>query len=65
MEGFSKDVILPIEKCGRLDALAMWFDLDLDSVTSLTSSPDARSCWEQAIYPVHPHHITGPGDHST
>jgi hypothetical protein len=46
---------------GRVDAVAMWFDLHLDDVTTLSSAPHddsdrdgvhRASCWDQAIFPV-------------
>jgi hypothetical protein len=42
-----------------LDALVLWFDLHLDDHVTLSSSPSAGSCWEQAIYPVFPTHFEG------
>jgi hypothetical protein len=56
-----------VEQCltcvqsGRVDAIAMWFDLHLDGITILSSAPDGDSdrdgvhranCWDQAIFPV-------------
>lgn len=53
---------------GRVDAIAMWFDLHLDGITILSSAPDDDSdrdgvhradCWDQAIFPLKsPVHIT-------
>lgn len=53
---------------GRVDAVAMWFDLHLDDVTTISSAPDDGSdrdgvhranCWDQAIFPVRsPIHVT-------
>jgi hypothetical protein len=53
---------------GHVDALAMWFDLHLDDVTTLSSVPDdvndrdgvhRADCWDQAIFPVQsPIHVT-------
>jgi hypothetical protein len=46
---------------GQVDAIAMWFDLHLDDVTTLSSAPGDDSdrdgvhranCWDQAIFPV-------------
>ena len=55
---------------GRVDAIAMWFDLHLDGITILSSAPDDDSdrdgvhradCWDQATFPFKsPIHIT-PG----
>ncbi len=57
LEGLEQELVLPLTSQGRVDALAMWFDLHLDSITSLSSAPEAKSCWEQAIYPVLPSHL--------
>jgi len=54
---------------GRVDAIAMWFDLHLDGITILSSAPDdddsdrdgvhRADCWDQATFPVKsPIHIT-------
>jgi len=53
---------------GRVDAIAMWFDLHLDGTTILSSAPDDDSdrdgvhradCWDQATFPVKsPIHVT-------
>jgi len=53
---------------GRVDAIAMWFDLHLDGITILSSAPDDDSdrdgvhradCWDQATFPLKsPIHIT-------
>ena len=53
---------LTVNCTGRLDAIAVWFDLHLDDVTTLSSAPDAGSCWEQAIFPVLPSHLTKTGE---
>jgi len=46
---------------GQVDAIAMWFDLHLDDVTTLSSAPDddndrdgvhRATCWDQAIFPL-------------
>ena len=58
LNGVDQELVLPITNQGRVDALAMWFDLHLDSITSLSSAPEAKSCWEQAIYPVLQSHLT-------
>ncbi|KAJ0050979.1 hypothetical protein NL108_011759, partial [Boleophthalmus pectinirostris] len=44
---------LPVTHEGRLDALAVWFQLHLDQDNSLSTGPEEDTCWEQAIYPVH------------
>ncbi len=52
---------LPVTLQGKLDALVMWFDLHLDSEISLSSAPEANSCWEQAVFPVLPYHLKQTG----
>ncbi|XP_066286582.1 protein arginine N-methyltransferase 9-like [Branchiostoma lanceolatum] len=49
---------LPVKHPGVVDAIVMWFDLHLDDETHLSTSPDQDTCWEQAIFPVHRHHLT-------
>lgn len=52
-----------MKTAGRLDALMMTFDLDLGhEPAELFSHPNASSCWEQAIFLVHPQHVVGPGE---
>ncbi|XP_072319168.1 protein arginine N-methyltransferase 9 [Eucyclogobius newberryi] len=57
LEGLSsrplQKVWLPVTQGGKLDALALWFQLHLDQDNSLSTGPDEDTCWEQAIYPVH------------
>jgi hypothetical protein len=52
---------LTCTQSGQVDAIAMWFDLHLDDVTTLSSAPGEDSdrdgvhranCWDQAIFPV-------------
>ncbi|PNF42465.1 hypothetical protein B7P43_G08745, partial [Cryptotermes secundus] len=52
---------LTCTQSGQVDAIAMWFDLHLDDVTTLSSAPGDDSdrdrvyradCWDQAIFPV-------------
>ncbi|XP_067848339.1 protein arginine N-methyltransferase 9 isoform X2 [Heptranchias perlo] len=43
---------LPVVKEGVLDAIVAWFVLQLDEDTSLSTGPDEKTCWEQAVYPV-------------
>ncbi|XP_078602313.1 protein arginine N-methyltransferase 9-like [Branchiostoma floridae x Branchiostoma japonicum] len=50
---------LPVKHPGVVDAVVMWFDLHLDEETHLSTSPEQDTCWEQAIFPVHRHHLTG------
>ncbi|XP_025123930.3 protein arginine N-methyltransferase 9 isoform X2 [Bubalus bubalis] len=44
---------VPVIKEGVLDAIVVWFVLQLDDEHSLSTSPSEETCWEQAIYPVH------------
>ena len=44
---------VPVIKEGMLDAIVVWFVLQLDDEHSLSTSPSEETCWEQAIYPVH------------
>lgn len=44
---------VPITKEGILDAIVVWFVLQLDDEHSLSTSPSEETCWEQAVYPVH------------
>lgn len=44
---------VPVIKEGTLDAIVVWFALQLDDEHSLCTSPSEESCWEQAVYPVH------------
>ncbi|EDV24647.1 uncharacterized protein TRIADDRAFT_56661 [Trichoplax adhaerens] len=37
---------------GRIDAIAMWFNLQLDDKIAFTTSPGSNLSWEQAIYPI-------------
>lgn len=43
---------LYVKQSGRLDALAVWFDLHLDDTITIATGADNKSCWEQAIYPL-------------
>ncbi|XP_067126301.1 protein arginine N-methyltransferase 9-like isoform X2 [Centruroides vittatus] len=44
---------------GSLDAIAVWFDLYLDEDTMLSTYPGSDVCWEQAVFPIRPHHLHG------
>uniref|UniRef100_A0A4W2E045 Protein arginine methyltransferase 9 n=1 Tax=Bos indicus x Bos taurus TaxID=30522 RepID=A0A4W2E045_BOBOX len=44
---------VPVIKEGVLDAIVVWFVLQLDDEHSLSTSPSEETCWEQAVYPVH------------
>ncbi|XP_036097544.1 protein arginine N-methyltransferase 9 isoform X2 [Molossus molossus] len=56
---------VPVTKEGILDAVVVWFVLQLDDEHSLCTSPSEESCWEQAVYPVHDlaDYWIKPGDH--
>nr|XP_042133390.1 protein arginine N-methyltransferase 9 isoform X1 [Peromyscus maniculatus bairdii] len=43
---------IPAVKEGLLDAVMVWFVLQLDDEHSLSTSPAEETCWEQAVYPV-------------
>lgn len=43
---------MPIIKEGILDAIVVWFTLQLDDEHTLSTSPSEETCWEQAVYPV-------------
>lgn len=53
-EGVDFGVEIPIKCPGKLDALAVWFDLHLYQDITVTTSPSGPNCWEQAIFPVLP-----------
>ena len=45
---------IPAIHDGRVDAIAAWFDLQLDEEIMLSTGPKDNSlCWEQAVFPVH------------
>nr|XP_021522389.1 putative protein arginine N-methyltransferase 9 isoform X1 [Aotus nancymaae] len=56
---------IPVIKEGTLDAIMVWFVLQLDDEHSLSTSPSEETCWEQAVYPVQDLADYGikPGDH--
>uniref|UniRef100_A0A8C6JNX5 Protein arginine N-methyltransferase domain-containing protein n=1 Tax=Melopsittacus undulatus TaxID=13146 RepID=A0A8C6JNX5_MELUD len=43
---------LPVTEGGILDAVVVWFVLQLDDEHALSTSPSEETCWEQAVYPV-------------
>ncbi|KAM4673646.1 protein arginine N-methyltransferase 9 isoform 3-T5 [Amazona ochrocephala] len=43
---------LPVIEGGILDAVVVWFVLQLDDEHALSTSPSEETCWEQAVYPV-------------
>ena len=45
-------VSLPAIAAGQLDAIAVWFDLHLDSQNSFSTGPSWDISWEQAIFPT-------------
>ncbi|XP_068798340.1 protein arginine N-methyltransferase 9 isoform X2 [Struthio camelus] len=55
---------LPVTQGGILDAIVVWFVLQLDDEHALSTSPSEESCWEQAVYPVQdlPDYSVKPGD---
>ncbi|XP_008562947.1 PREDICTED: putative protein arginine N-methyltransferase 9 [Galeopterus variegatus] len=56
---------IPVIKEGILDAIVVWFVLQLDDEHSLSTSPSEETCWEQAVYPVQDlaDYCIKPGDH--
>ncbi|XP_036744887.2 protein arginine N-methyltransferase 9 [Manis pentadactyla] len=56
---------IPVTKEGILDAIVVWFVLQLDDEHSLSTSPSEETCWEQAVYPVHDlaDYCVKPGGH--
>ncbi|KAF6096374.1 protein arginine methyltransferase 9 [Phyllostomus discolor] len=56
---------VPVMKEGTLDAIVVWFVLQLDDEHSLCTSPSEETCWEQAVYPVQDlaDYCVRPGDH--
>lgn len=55
---------VPVKCSGNIDAIAVWFDLHLDRDIHISTGPsDDSLCWEQAIFPVHPHHIGSTRSH--
>ncbi|XP_037686701.1 protein arginine N-methyltransferase 9 isoform X1 [Choloepus didactylus] len=56
---------IPVIKEGILDAIVVWFVLQLDDEHSLSTSPSEETCWEQAVYPVQDlaDYRIKPGDH--
>ena len=45
---------IPATCDGRVDAIAAWFDLQLDEEITLSTGPSGDSlCWEQAVFPVY------------
>ncbi|XP_042326071.1 protein arginine N-methyltransferase 9 isoform X2 [Sceloporus undulatus] len=43
---------MPVIERGILDAIVVWFTLQLDDDHTLSTSPRDDTCWEQAVYPV-------------
>ncbi|XP_048189708.1 protein arginine N-methyltransferase 9 isoform X4 [Perognathus longimembris pacificus] len=60
-------ISVPVTKEGTLDALVVWFVLQLDEEHSLSTSPSEETCWEQAVCPVQDlaDYWVKPGDHIT
>ena len=52
-----------VTRPGVVDALAVWFDLLLDSQTSLSTAPSSpTSSWDQAVFPLCGEMRVEPGD---
>uniref|UniRef100_A0A8C8VEJ8 Protein arginine N-methyltransferase 9 n=1 Tax=Pelusios castaneus TaxID=367368 RepID=A0A8C8VEJ8_9SAUR len=45
-------ISIPVTHGGVLDAIVIWFVLQLDDEHTLSTSPSEETCWEQAVYPV-------------
>ena len=59
----SSRLSLSVTGRGVVDALAVWFDLHLDSQTSLSTAPASPvSSWDQAMFPVCTGMKVEPGD---
>lgn len=43
---------LPVQCDGMVDAVAVWFQLHLDSEVSISTAPSWDISWEQALFPV-------------
>ena len=43
---------LPVLSDGMVDAVAVWFELHLDSEVSISTAPSWDISWEQALFPV-------------
>ncbi|KAL0594035.1 Protein arginine N-methyltransferase 9 [Plecturocebus cupreus] len=56
---------VPVIKEGMLDAIMVWFVLQLDDEHSLSTCPSEETCWEQAVYPIQDlaDYRIKPGDH--
>ena len=61
LQGAAHDLVLQVTRQGRLDAIALWFDLELYDNITISTSPEAESCWEQAVYPALPSHLQSGG----
>ncbi|XP_064637627.1 protein arginine N-methyltransferase 9-like isoform X2 [Lineus longissimus] len=59
--GALKEFKFPVIRSGRLDAIAMWFDLKLDTDVTFSTAPDSPTCWEQAVFPILHHHLAAAG----
>ena len=55
-------VSLPAIAAGQLDAIAVWFDLHLDSQNSFSTGPSWDISWEQAIFPIRHENRLQDGD---
>ncbi|KFM77916.1 Hypothetical protein arginine N-methyltransferase 10, partial [Stegodyphus mimosarum] len=63
LEGKLLNLTYQCMNSGSLDAFVVWFDLHLDSETSISSAPKGNSpdscCWDQAIFYVLPQYLEG------
>ncbi|KAI0234392.1 hypothetical protein LSAT2_015369 [Lamellibrachia satsuma] len=64
LAGGQEEICLKVDCNGRLDAIAVWFHLHLNDTLSLSSAPEASSCWEQAVFPVLPCHLIATGEYN-
>ncbi|XP_067948795.1 protein arginine N-methyltransferase 9-like isoform X2 [Watersipora subatra] len=53
MAGHEELLEVKIVKAGRVDAIAMWFNLHVDEKVTISSDPEGEpSCWHPAIFPL-------------
>ena len=58
----SMSVVIPAVCPGTVDAVAVWYDLHLDSSRTISTSPFSPTNWDQSIYPVRNHLSLNEGD---
>lgn len=56
------DTMLPVTSPGQVDAIATWFDLQLNEEISISTSPVWDISWEQALFPIQRNTVVTPGD---